>query len=441
MRLRSVAAALAVAAVAAVGAAALVHRQPAAPRCAPARGTRAVLFRVARVFDGERVAPATDVLVVDGVVSAVGTIACVDATGGAPVEEVDARGATLLPGLIDAHAHGSDDEASLAEAISFGVTTEIDMGGAMGTRLAEIRAKDDPKLADAIGAGMYVTCPGGHGTEYGHPVPTLARADDAAAFVDARVAEGSQFIKLIISSGMPKLGPDEAAAVVAAAHARDRIVVSHVNTRADAEVAVAAGVDGLAHLFLDRRNGHLWDGTPVAWDPLAAQQLAERIAARHVFVIPTLEMLQMMCGTATGRPLLADARIAPRLTERARALLDAGAWSDSDRDCYAHVVESVGMLNGAVPILAGTDTPNDGATHGASLHREMELLVDAGLTPIEALRAATSAPARAFAPLRDRGRIAVGARADLLLVDGDPTSDILATRAILRVYKRGAQSM
>ena len=89
-----------------------------------------------------------------------------------------------------------------------------------------------------------------------------------------------------------------------------------------------------------------------------------------------------------------------------------------------------------MPILAGTDAPNPGTAHGASIHRELELLVRAGLSPLEALRAATSVPARAFA-LHDRGRIAPGLRADLVLVDGDPTRDILATRNIVAIWKLG----
>jgi hypothetical protein len=89
-----------------------------------------------------------------------------------------------------------------------------------------------------------------------------------------------------------------------------------------------------------------------------------------------------------------------------------------------------------VPILAGTDAPNPGTAHGAAMHRELELLVDAGLTPLEALRAATAAPAKAFS-LGDRGRIAAGMRADLLLVAGDPTKDIRATRAIAGIWKGG----
>jgi imidazolonepropionase-like amidohydrolase len=162
---------------------------------------------------------------------------------------------------------------------------------------------------------------------------------------------------------------------------------------------------------------------------------------RGVFVIPTLEMLQMACGVATGRPLLSDPHIGPRLDDAARRMLDAPGWADdSGRDCWAHVVESMSLLRGATPLLAGTDAGNDGVTHGASLHRELELLVQAGLTPVEALRAATSAPTAAFRDIADRGKIAPGARADLLLVEGDPTTDILATRAIMRVYVRGTRA-
>jgi imidazolonepropionase-like amidohydrolase len=101
------------------------------------------------------------------------------------------------------------------------------------------------------------------------------------------------------------------------------------------------------------------------------------------------------------------------------------------------VLTSVARLRQAgVPLLAGTDSPNPGTAPGPSIHRELELLVRAGLTPVEALRAATSAPARAFG-LEDRGQIAVGQRADLVLVRGDPTTDILATRDIVRIWKGG----
>jgi imidazolonepropionase-like amidohydrolase len=95
------------------------------------------------------------------------------------------------------------------------------------------------------------------------------------------------------------------------------------------------------------------------------------------------------------------------------------------------------LVAAGVPILAGTDAGNPGTAHGASLHRELELLVSAGMTPVQALRAATSVPARVFS-LRDRGRIAPGFRADLVLVAGEPDRDILATRRIVGVWRNGA---
>jgi imidazolonepropionase-like amidohydrolase len=86
----------------------------------------------------------------------------------------------------------------------------------------------------------------------------------------------------------------------------------------------------------------------------------------------------------------------------------------------------------------GTDAPVPGLTYGASLHRELEHLVSAGLTPTAALAAATSAIARAFR-MNDRGRIRTGMRADLLLVDGDPTKQIRDTRNIAAIWKRGVR--
>ena len=97
------------------------------------------------------------------------------------------------------------------------------------------------------------------------------------------------------------------------------------------------------------------------------------------------------------------------------------------------------MKKAHVPILAGTDADNPTTSHGASIHRELELLVHSGLTPQEALAAATSVPASAF-HLEDRGVIAPGKRADLLLVKGDPTRDIRATRDIVSVWKLGVEN-
>lgn len=106
---------------------------------------------------------------------------------------------------------------------------------------------------------------------------------------------------------------------------------------------------------------------------------------------------------------------------------------------------TVAALHAAgVDVLAGTDVSMPvpslgGLAHGASVHHELQLLVAAGLTPIEALRAATATTARRF-DLSDRGRIRTGARADLLLVDGDPTVDITTTLSIRDIWRRGVRA-
>jgi imidazolonepropionase-like amidohydrolase len=93
-----------------------------------------------------------------------------------------------------------------------------------------------------------------------------------------------------------------------------------------------------------------------------------------------------------------------------------------------------------VRLLAGTDAGTLGVAHGASLHQELALLVDAGLTPEQALTAATATPADVFG-LLDRGRLAAGSLADIVLIDGDPTTDITATTRIVGIWRRGTRHL
>src|SRR5690606_21459311 len=248
--------------VAALAAAVLVHARPAqqqpsstaAPATAPPDNSFAI--RGARVFDGERVTERANVVVRDGRIAAVGA----DVSIPEGLDVVDGAGKTLLPGLIDAHVHSWGN--ARADALRFGVTTELDMLGDWN-RLPEIERQRESLAptprADLWSAGAAVTAPGGHGTQYGMDVPTLAADGDAGAFVDARVAEGSDYIKIIVEDlgaydtdmRMPTLAPAQVAAAIDAAHRHDRLAVVHVSRRAAALQAVEAGADGLAHLFID----------------------------------------------------------------------------------------------------------------------------------------------------------------------------------------------
>ncbi len=397
----------------------------AAPARAEPPAGRPLLVRDVRVFDGEAVLPRASVLVEGRRIAAVGP----DLAVPPGAEVVDGAGATLLPGLLDAHAHVRGQ--GLVDEIMFGVTTVLDMNTEVdwaAQMRAEQRAGAGLGRADLFSAGTLATVPGGHGSEYG-PVPTLTSPAEAPAFVQARIAEGSDFIKIVYDDNtsfgrpIPTLDRPTLRALVDAAHAAGKLAVVHIGSVGGARDAIEAGADGLVHL------------SPEAVLAPAVVALAR---ARGAFVVPTLSVNESLCGVRTGIALLHDDRLAPYLREYAhRTLADRFKLRPPRPLDFSTVLTSVARLQTAgVPVLAGTDAPNAGTAHGVSLHRELELLVRAGLSPIEALRAATSLPARAFR-LLDRGRIAPGLRADLLLVGGDPTTDILATRNIRAVWKLG----
>jgi len=387
------------------------------------------LIRHARVFDGQRTLGQRDVLISGGKISAIGT--SLSAPTGAVV--VDATGKTLLPGLIDAHTHVFGD--ALQQALVFGVTTELDMftdtNMAAGLR-GEQRAANVPSRADIFSAGTLATSPHGHGTEYGFAIPTISGPDSAQAWVDARIREGSDYIKIVYDDGhvygltIPTISKATLSALVTAAHKRGKLAVVHIGSAEDARVAIESGADGLMHLFADKAP---------------ASDFGQLAARHHVFVVPTLTVLTSITGKSGSGDLAGDAHFAQYLSPQSLGTVkgsfpfpkSAPPRSVSNADAAIKL-----LLAAGVPILAGTDAPNPGTAHGISIHRELELLVHAGLTNTQALAAATSAPAKAFS-LKDRGRIAPGMRADLLLVAGDPTADITTTRAIEGIWKGGVR--
>lgn len=383
---------------------------------------QATLFRNVRIFDGEKLLTPRDVLVQNGKIAGIGKLSV---TGGTVV---DGAGKTLLPGLIDSHTHSWGD--ALRTALAFGVTTELDMfttAEFLKAMKAEQAAGKATGRADIVSAGILVTSPGGHGTEYGMKIPTITGPGEAQAFVDARIAEGSDFIKIVLDDGsaygtsFATITKETLKAVIDAAHARKKLAVVHPGTLAGARAAMEAGADALVHLTVDAE---------------ADAAFGFDAKKRGIFVVPTLTVLKSMGGSGGAATLVEDKRIAPYLTKPEIEQLKQG-FRMRKPPKYAIAERAVKQLRAAkVPILAGTDAGNPGTSHGSALHRELELLVAAGLTPTEALIAATSAPARAF-NLDDRGRIAVGRRADLLLVNGDPTKDITATRDIAGIWKAG----
>jgi imidazolonepropionase-like amidohydrolase len=392
----------------------------------------ALIISDVRVFDGERVFEHRNVLVEDGKISRIGgtELRVPDA------EVVDGRGRTLLPGLIDAHVHVPEKpEPALRQSLGFGLTTVLDMfgGGEKLKAIKRISSEDPPDMADVRGAGIGAAAPGGGlMTMFRQKLPTISDPAEAQPWVDARIAEGSDYIKVLYDErlGGP-LSRETLGAIVRAAHARDKLVVAHVLAEPKAREAVDAGVDGLAHMFIGDAAG---------------DDFGRLASGRHLFVIPTLSTLYGVCGKPQGPALLADPRLGPQIPAEQRA--PSVRPEDPSRNHLLKATSEVmhQFVHENVAVLAGTDTAPPltaalfgVAAYGATLHGELKLLVDEGMTPAQALAAATSAPARAFR-LADRGLIRPGMRADLILVEGDPTQDILATRNIVAVWKRGVRA-
>jgi imidazolonepropionase-like amidohydrolase len=400
---------------------------PATAGTAPVPGNSFIVRNV-RVFDGERVIERAHVVVRDGRIASVGR----SSSSGLPV--VPGEGRTLLPGLIDAHAH-VPNVGALRNALRFGVTTTVDMMTRPEFARSQRPRRDSvvrTDLADLYSIGVPVTSPRGMGTQFGIPLTTIASAAEAPEIVRERLADGSDLVKImhepdagIVSS----ISFETLAAVVAAAQTQGALAVAHVSSLRGAREVVAARADGLAHLFSDT---------------LIDAALVKQIADQRIFVVPTLSNFAAFEGGPQRRELAADPRLAPYLTAaQQKALTGPPPGKDSPMASYlarftlATATENVRRLHAAgVRILAGDDAASDLVAIGPGMHGELELLVKAGLTPREALEAATSGPARAFR-LGDRGRIVAGARADLVLVDGNPLADITATRAISRVFKNG----
>ena len=389
----------------------------------------------ARIFDGERVIEGQTV-VLDGAY-----IHSIDNKVPAGATIIDARDATLMPGLIDSHVHTKMD--GLRDALKFGVTTELEMNGRWtAKKRKEVAESDD--VADVRSPGMGVTAKGGHPTQYMSMqnflirllfrYPAVSTPDEATKFVAKQVAKGADYIKVFVEDGstvgfpgLPVLDDATLFAAVEEAHRFGKMAIAHVTTLEGAKRVIAAGVDGLAHMFFDRSP---------------SPELVATIASSGIFIIPTLVTISTAMGN-NAAALAADPRVSSKLSKEWLDSLgrSANVYPQGNlKEVYASVMN---LHKAGVDILAGSDVSEPlpmlgGLAHGASLHHELQLLVAAGFTPIEALRSATSVPARRFG-LSDRGRIVVAARADLVLVDGDPTTDISDTLSVRTVWRRGVQ--
>lgn len=455
-----------VAAVAAAGLALVLGacgREPPDLVRLPATPPAAVLIRNVAVLDvatGQRV-PARDVLLRDGRIAA---ITASDATVVTDATAIDGAGATLLPGLIDMHGHvgnGSEPswlrrmpnpERNLRSYLYCGVTTVLDPAG-MAPQAFELR--DRVAAGELLGprifqAGPMITAPGGHPVAIlenlvpwwlnwyliSHFTRQVATPDEARAAVREIAGFKADVVKLSVDSipdEVPRLSDETVAAAVDEARQQGLRAVAHIGTFADAATAGEAGVALWVHGVYKER--------------LTDEQVAQ-LAGFRIPMVPTTAVFEAYAllgqGPRASTPLERET-VAPDIL----AAFDEPPRTEASEYFRPHIEklrqmrpawrDNVRRLKAAgVTILAGSDTQM-GVFPGPALHRELALLVESGLTPAEAIRAATLDAARFLANGREPelGQVAEGKRADLLLVEGDPATDLSALARIRAVIKNG----
>ncbi|KAI0439992.1 putative hydrolase [Xylaria telfairii] len=361
-------------------------------RSSPPTTARTAINNV-RVFDGYRLLPKTTVVIGGGIIADIGNC------GGDASVHIDGKGGVLLPGFIDAHAHPSDI-THLQDLSRYGVTTAMLMA-CFQPQLCQ-SLKNHSGLVDIVAGSLPAAAPGSlHGKIVvgadGNGDRLVYNASMAPQWVHDVLSWGPDFVKLIAES--PGLDQHTLNVLTKTSHGRGRRVVCHASSRDAYDQAAIAGVDNIQHSPLD--------------EPISSH-LARRIAFGGQVATPTLAILRAISDASPGTSNYAAAE------ETVRRLKEAG-----------------------VPIIAGTDANLVQGLiaivpFGISLHEELQLLVNAGLSPVEALRAATSTAAKHWG-LNDRGVIAPGKRADLVLFSGNPLEDISATKTIQKIWLAGVE--
>jgi imidazolonepropionase-like amidohydrolase len=370
---------------------------------------------------------------------------------------IDVSGRWIIPGLIDAHTHMAPAaEWAPSRYLAWGVTTVRDVHGGLNAVLA-LRKRAN------LGTGeiprMYVA-----GAMIDGLPPTYSDAigvngeRDARKAVDRLVSAGVDFIKLYTHIDPPLLR-----AIIDEAHTFNVSVTGHLGMT-DAVTAAKTGITSIEHLtgvpeaISQNRSSLLtahyrgffpgWTAFERSWadlDPASLSDVATRLAQQKIILIPTLvlhETLSRLNDPATVRdPALAAVPEAARQEWDVQGLVNRAGWTELDfaafrrsrsmQDLFLRAFAAAGGR-----IAAGTDSPNQLLVPGYSEHRELELLVAAGLSPRDALRAATRNGA-ALLGVDSLGVVAAGKVADLIVLTKNPLADIRNTRAIEAVMSRG----
>ena len=395
-----------------------------------------VYIRNARVIDGTGAAArSTSVLIRDGKIEALG--------GSAPAgaRSIDASGLTMLPGLFDLHTHLSasavtgisgDWGKSLKAYLASGVTTVNDYAtySEMFAPLKQL-LRSGAVPGPHVNMAVRMSTAGGHGTEAGWgdfmtieantPAQAHARMKDVIAMHPDVIKVFSDGWRYGMAPDLTSMNLETLTAIVEDAHAAGLKVVTHTVTLRGAKLASRAGVDILVHGVGDAE---------------VDAELIEIMKAKGTSYVSTLAVYEYKTGPTPERAL-------SLLDPDSRSLLRTTAAGEAPPERqlrWRMLTTNVRKLfEAGIPVAVGTDAGMAGTFHGYSTLHEFELLVQSGLKPMDAIRAGTSVSARAMGQDAQRGTIAPGKAADLVLVEGRPDEQIADLMKTRRVFLNGIE--
>lgn len=396
-------------------------------------------------MDEDRVLPAQTVIVRDGRIAVVGPA---NRTAVPPdLTVIDGRGRYLMPGLAEMHAHVPPQpgqvqwtEDTLFLFVANGITFARSMLGAPHHLDLRERAASGALLSPRL----YLSGPSLNGNSVGSP-------EDGRRMVAEQHAAGYDFLKI-----HPGLDVERFAAIVEAAHALGIPFGGHVSEAVGLESALAAGQATIDHLDAYLPALVPGDAAPASFfgwnlaadaDAARIPELAARTAEAGVWNVPTESLIRHVLAADPGtEALLArdELRYVPAAMVAQWQQARAGIMADRryDTALINRFIElRAGLLralrDAGAGLLLGSDAPQIFNVPGFSIHHELQVLVDAGLTPFEALASGTREVARFLGEEEEMGTVAVGKRADLVLLELNPLADIANTRSIVGVMVGG----
>jgi imidazolonepropionase-like amidohydrolase len=429
--------------------------QTASPTSVALEGATAV-FRGFTLIDGNGGAPLADAALVlqDGRITWVGPVADLKAPPGAAVQ--DLAGKYVMPGIIDLHTHIAESdgitqdpktlftrarvESNLRLYAQYGVTTVASLGTdqPLVYVIRDEQRRGRPRMARIFTAGRGFTTQGGYPTQPGGipGVPyEVSTAADAAAAVDELAAHNPDFVKIWVDDHfgeLPKIPLVASRGIIESSHRHKLRAVAHVFYRKDATELVDAGIDAFAHSVRDQ---------------LVDDAFAQKMKAKGTWLMSaTLAREASMFSYAEPGPFLGDTFFTKALPPGIERLMGSADFltrmkGDPHFREYPTYLKNAQrnlkrLVDAGVRFGFGTDTGTPSRFSGYGDHWEMQLMVEAGLTPMQVLTAATRSSAE-FLNATDLGTIEKGKWADLLVLGADPLADIRNTRHIDAVYVAG----